>query len=159
MSCSLDTVNTLWRWVLESLVHLQRCVFTHDASSALYLTVWNLSAPWGQIPLPSCSSQGSLHKEECNTIPALSNPQMIFFAAVANVPTVWLSVGRANRVRQSPQLLLPSSDGVDVPWHLPRWVKVMPFSGLRVASSCALELKRIFARKAYVARPEFKIKV
>lgn len=64
VSCSLDAVNTPWRWVLESL----------DASSALYLKVWNLSAPWGQIPLPSFCSQGWLHKEECNTTPALCTP-------------------------------------------------------------------------------------
>lgn len=124
MSCSLDAVNTPWGWVVESL----------DASSTLYLKVWNLFAPWGQIPLPPCSSQGWLHKEECNTTPALCTPQMNFLAAVSHVPTVWLSVGKANPVLQSPQLPLPSSDGVDVPWHLPRGVKVTPVFGLRVVS-------------------------
>ena len=140
-------------------MHLQQCVFTHDASSALYLEVWNLSPPWGQISLPSCSSQGSPHEEECKTIPALSVPQTIVFAAVANVPTVGLSAGRANRARQPSRPLRPGLDGVDVPWHLPRRVEVVPLFGLRVASSRALELKRIFARKAYVAQLEFKIKV
>lgn len=157
--CSLDMENALWRWVFgEFTAFTAVCIYTWHFLSPSSRSLESLCS-LGQIPLPYCSSQSSLHKEECNTIPALSIPQMIIFAAVANVPTAWLSVGRANWMWQFPQLPLPSLDGVDVPWHLPCWVKVVPFVRLRVASSCALELKRIFARKVYVAQLEFKIKV
>lgn len=134
-------------------MHLQWYVFTHDASSALYLTVWNLSAPWGQIPLPFCSSQGSLHRGMQHYPCAIHPPNDLFSCCCSVIecrkgkPSATIPLAASAQFRRCRHSLASQT------------VSEGDAFGLRVASSRALEQKRIFARKASAAWPKFKVKV
>lgn len=131
-------------------MHLQWYVFTHDASSALYLTVWNLSAPWGQIPLPLCSSQGSLHRG-MQHYPCAIHPLNELFSCCC-------SVIECRKGKPSATISLAAS--AQFGWcrrSLASWTMSEGDAfGLRVASSHVLQPKRILLGKPLQHNPSLK---